>query len=70
LDNKILIGRDNIKSFIGITSNELFQQFITSGMPAKLINGRWYAHKDNVELYFKNITNIKNKGRKNFEGTA
>lgn len=52
---------DDIKSYIGIKSTELFNKFIKSGMPAKVINGRWYAHTENIDRYFRAITNVKNK---------
>ena len=47
--------------YIGIKSIELFSNFIRSGMPAKLINNRWYAHGENLDDYFKRLTKVRNK---------
>lgn len=55
-EKKILIGQKAIMDYIGIQSIDLFKHFVRSGLPAKIIKRRWYAHKDNVETYFKNIT--------------
>lgn len=59
--NKILNGRESIMAHIGIASMPLFREFIANGMPAKLINNRWYAHVDNLDEYFKMLTRYKEK---------
>lgn len=56
-DSKILIGAKSIMNYLEI-SRPTFYRFINMGMPAKLINGRWYAHIDNVEGFFKCITQV------------
>ena len=60
-DKKILVGENEIKDYIGIKSSHLFKNFIKSGMPAKLINDRWYAHGDNLDDFFRRLTKIRNK---------
>lgn len=55
-EKKILSGLDEIMAYIGIASKPLLKDFISKGMPAKTINGRWYAHSDNIDDYFKKIT--------------
>ena len=60
-NKKILIGQKEIMDYIGIKSDELFSNFIRSGMPAKLINSRWYAHGENLDDYFKRLTKVRNK---------
>lgn len=60
-NKKILIGQIEIMDYIGIKSDELFSNFIKSGMPAKKINDRWYAHGENLDGYFKRLTNVRNK---------
>ena len=57
---KILIGREEIISYIGV-SRQLFYDFISKGMPARIINNRWYAHTDNLDNYFKKITLFREK---------
>ncbi len=60
-NKKILINQDEIMDYIGIKSNKLFVNFIRSGMPAKKINDRWYAHGENLDEYFKRFTKVRNK---------
>jgi len=52
---KILIGCDAIVTYIGV-SRPLFYEFVKKGMPARLLNGRWFAHTDNLDEYFKKLT--------------
>jgi hypothetical protein len=59
--DKILVGRKAIMDFLHISSKDLFQFFIKSGLPAELINNRWWAHTDNLEDYFKHVTRISRK---------
>lgn len=60
-NKKILVGQNEIMAYIGIKSVELFANFIKSGMPAKSINNRWYAHGENLDDYFKRLTKVRNK---------
>lgn len=53
--SKILIGCEAIMTYIGV-SRPLFKEFVAKGMPAKLINNRWYAHTDNLDEFFKRLT--------------
>lgn len=52
---KLLIGSQAIMDYLGI-SKQVFYQFIKLGMPAIVINGRWYAWTDNIDIYFQKIT--------------
>lgn len=54
-EKKILIGCDAIMAYVGI-SRPLFKEFVAKGMPARLINNRWYAYTDNLDTYFKHLT--------------
>ena len=58
--SKILIGCDAIMAYIGV-SRPLFKEFVEKGMPARLINNRWYAHADNLDEFFKRLTFYKEK---------
>jgi len=60
-NDKILIGCDAIMNYIGISSRVLFKEFIENGMPAKLINNRWYAYTDNLDDFFKILTRYREK---------
>jgi len=63
MESKILIGKKDIMDFIQIKSDQLFINFVKKGLPAIVIESRWYAHADNIEEYFKRIT--KKKRQKN-----
>jgi len=59
--SKILIGKKAIMNYLTISSKDLFAYFIRHGMPAELINNRWYAHKDNIEEFFRITTRVSRK---------
>lgn len=52
---KVLIGLNEILEYMQI-SKPLFYQFLEMGLPARPINNRWYAHKDNIDEFFKSVT--------------
>ncbi|MCU0836866.1 MAG: hypothetical protein MUC77_20935 [Chromatiaceae bacterium] len=52
---RLLIGRKAITGYLQI-GDPMFYEFIKLGMPARVINNRWYAHTDNIDLFFKQIT--------------
>ena len=52
---RVLIGIDAIMIYLGI-SEPTFKKFIRLGMPARVIDNRWYAHADNLDSYFQTIT--------------
>lgn len=51
----LLIGINQIVAYIGV-SKPTFYRLARKGLPANLIDGTWYAHKDNLDNYFKIIT--------------
>ena len=52
---KVLIGAQGIMDFLSI-SKTLFREFVSKGMPVTMINGRYYAHADNIENWFQQYT--------------
>ena len=52
----ILIGRQAIMDWIGIISPDVFYDFVRAGLQARVINKRWYAHEDNLSMFFRAIT--------------
>jgi hypothetical protein len=52
---RLLIGKKDITEYLQI-GGPMFYEFIKMGMPARVINNRWYAHSDNIDLFFKSIT--------------
>lgn len=57
----VLIGRDAIQSYLSV-SRDTFYSLIKLGMPASVINGRWYAHRENIEAWFQLITRSQTRG--------
>jgi hypothetical protein len=55
---KVLIGRQSIMDYVGIQSPSVFYDFVKKGMPARVINKRWYAHVDNVSDFFRVSTRV------------
>jgi len=53
----LLQGRDEICHFLKI-SRPTFFKFVSWGMPARLHEGRWYAHRRTLEVWFERWTNI------------
>lgn len=54
-NGKVLKSRDEIREHYGL-SRTAFDKFISMGMPARIIDGKWYAHVDNIDQFFKKIT--------------
>lgn len=52
---KLLIGRKSITEYLQI-GDPMFYELVKIGLPARVINRRWFAHTDNVDLFFKQIT--------------
>ena len=57
----VLIGRDAIQTYLSI-SRDTFYSLIKLGLPASVINGRWYAHRENIEGWFQLITRRQTRG--------
>ena len=55
---KVLIGVKAVTEYLSI-SEPTFYKFINLGLPAIVIDGRWYAHTDNIDDYFKKITSVR-----------
>lgn len=53
--NKILIGAQAIQDYLSISA-PTFKKFVQKGLPAVVIDNRWYAHTDNLDAYFQQIT--------------
>ena len=54
-DKRYLTSRDEIKEVLGI-GDAVFAQFIKLQMPVITISGRYYAHADNIDAWFKSLT--------------
>ena len=54
-NGKLLIGSQQIMTYLGISKNT-FYKFLKLGLPAIVVDNRWYAWSDNLDEYFKTIT--------------
>ncbi len=54
---KVLTSRGEIMEYANL-SKYLFAKFVKMGMPVLYIDGRCYAHKDNIDEFFKAITRV------------
>lgn len=54
---KILTSKDEIIDYAGL-SKHTYPKFLKMGMPVLYIDGRCYAHKDNIDEFFKLITRV------------
>lgn len=52
---KILGSKQEIMDYIGC-SKHMFKKYIECGMPARYEDGRWIAHADNIDHFFKTYT--------------
>ena len=58
--SKILIGAQAIQDYLQISA-PTFKKFIAKGLPAVVIDNRWYAHTDNINEYFQQMTRFRMK---------
>ncbi len=52
---RILTSKDEIMNFLGV-KDAVFTQFLKINIPVVIVNGRYYAHTENLDLWFKALT--------------
>lgn len=57
---KILMSKQEIMDYLKISAY-IYKKFIRMGMPVLFVDGRCYAHKDNIDEFFKMITRVSSK---------
>jgi len=55
----LLIGKKEVSVFLDDASDYLLKKYIEMGMPVVIEEGRWFAHKENIEEFFKHYTRKK-----------
>lgn len=60
LENKVLFGKDEIMVAYKMTDYK-FKKFIKMGMPVLVLDGTCYAHRDNINDWFKAMTRVNSK---------
>ena len=56
MDN-VLTSKDEILAYTGL-SKHTYIKFLKMGLPVLYIDGRCYAHKDNIDEFFKKVTRV------------
>lgn len=56
-NDRIITCRDDIMKYLNL-SKYMCIKFIKMGMPVLIIDGRWYAHKDNLDEFFRARTRV------------
>ena len=54
-DKRILTSRQEVMDYLGITKH-IYLKFIRLGMPVLYMDGRCYAHKENLDTFLKAVT--------------
>ena len=60
-NKKILTSKQEIMDYIGCSKHS-FRKYVENGLPALYEEGRWIAHSDNIDDFFRKYTfkNMKN----------
>jgi hypothetical protein len=58
---RFLIGSKEIRAYVGVDSWTLFKDLLLQGLPARIFNGRWYAHTENIDDFLRGWTRFRNK---------
>jgi|GEM_PF-4083743 len=54
-DGKVLSRKEDILRYLDF-SETLFTKWLERGMPVLFKDGRFYAHKDNLDEFFRRVT--------------
>jgi hypothetical protein len=57
LNKKVLQGKDEIMKTYNMTEYK-FKKWVKAGMPVLIVDGTCYAHRDNIDEYFKSATRV------------
>jgi hypothetical protein len=59
--DKFLSSKQEIKTYLRNCSDYMFGKYIKAGMPARWEDGRWSAHADNIDEWWKLYTRVSMK---------
>jgi predicted thioredoxin/glutaredoxin len=60
MENKVLFGKDEIMESYKMTDYK-FKKWIKLGMPVLILDGTCYAHRDNIDEFFRAVTRVNSK---------
>jgi hypothetical protein len=55
IKKRFLTSKEEIMEFLGI-KDAVLSQFLKINIPVIIINGRYYAHAENLDAWFKSLT--------------
>jgi len=55
MESRLLVGSKQILEYLQM-SKTTFKKFLDLGLPAVLIDNRWYSHKDNLDEFLRSLT--------------
>lgn len=55
----LLDGKDEIREFLNNASDYKLRKYVKAGMPVLIEDGRWLAHRENLDEFFKHYTRKK-----------
>jgi len=56
-----MTSKEEVRSFLNNATDYALKKFLSAGMPVRIEGGKWLAHKDNIEEFFKVYTRKKAK---------
>lgn len=59
-ENKVLFGKDEIMDAYKMT-DYTFKKWVKMGLPVLIIDRTCYAHRDNIDEFFRAITRVNSK---------
>ena len=64
----LLDGREAVRKFLGGVSDYKLNKWIKAGMPILIDEGRWLAHTENIEDFFKTYTRVDSRNKISIDG--
>ena len=52
----LIYGKNEISAYLNNASDYLLKKWVREGMPVLIEDGRWLAHKENLEDFFRHYT--------------
>ncbi len=52
----LLVGKGEISKFLNNASDYMLEKFVKMGMPVVIEGNMWFAHRENIEEFFKHYT--------------
>jgi hypothetical protein len=60
IESRVLFGKEEIMEAYKMTDYK-FKKWIKMGMPVLILDGTCYAHRDNIDEFFRAVTRVNSK---------